>query len=260
MAQQSTVNTLRPVYDLVELGLDDYEENELVLGTIHDLKLFFENPDNCTCCRTSKQKDLRTCFEKVGFKRFFKIHFELKALEEHKLELFIKSQLMSFEIIAYLKLCGIIDYLLFTLQSHLQINGLTEHVHRNTGHASKMESRVFLDFNITSTIKQFLIQYGIIHRLPSTLRHHDDSGVFIYLLTSQSYISVYNEYKKIFYLIHDQPEKIISYSTFKRLWHEIVPNLQFQPPASNLCKICTSFKAKLLVAKKDINKYNKVQV
>ncbi|KAF0546607.1 chaperonin: PROVISIONAL [Gigaspora margarita] len=98
MSQQSAINTSRPIYDLIELELDNYEENELVLDTVHNLKLFFEDPDNCICCRTPKQKDLRTCFEKVGFKRFFERHFELKALEKHELELFIKSQLMSFEI------------------------------------------------------------------------------------------------------------------------------------------------------------------
>ncbi|CAG8823155.1 18256_t:CDS:1, partial [Racocetra fulgida] len=98
MSQQSTFNTLKPVYNLIELGLDDYEENELVLNTIHDIYIFFQNSNNCTCRRTPKQRDLRTCFEKVGFKRFFERHFELKALEEHELELFIKSQLMSFEL------------------------------------------------------------------------------------------------------------------------------------------------------------------
>ncbi|CAG8575573.1 364_t:CDS:1, partial [Cetraspora pellucida] len=65
MAQQSIVNTLRPVSNLVELELDDYKENKLVLNTIHDLKLFFKNPNNCTCCQTPKQKDPRTCFEKI---------------------------------------------------------------------------------------------------------------------------------------------------------------------------------------------------
>ncbi|KAF0546606.1 chaperonin: PROVISIONAL [Gigaspora margarita] len=39
----------------------------------------------------------------------------------------------------------------------------------------------------------------------------------------------------------------------------MVPNLRFQPPASDFCEICTSFKAKLLVAKQDIDEYNKVQ-
>ena len=30
-------------YNLSELGLDDYEENELVLKTVHDLVLFSNN-------------------------------------------------------------------------------------------------------------------------------------------------------------------------------------------------------------------------
>ncbi|CAG8731597.1 19698_t:CDS:1, partial [Racocetra fulgida] len=98
MLQQSTIDTLKPIYNLIELGLEDYKENELVLDTIHNLKLFFENSNNCTCCQTPKQRDLRTCFEKVEFKRFFERHFELKALEEQEHELFIKSQLLSFEI------------------------------------------------------------------------------------------------------------------------------------------------------------------
>ncbi|CAG8558207.1 5791_t:CDS:2 [Cetraspora pellucida] len=87
MSQQLAVNALRPVYNLVELKLDNYEENKLVLDTIHNLKAFFKNPNNCTCYQTSKQKDLRTCFEKP----------------------------------VYLKLCEINDYLLSILQNHLQL-------------------------------------------------------------------------------------------------------------------------------------------
>ncbi|CAG8703167.1 23276_t:CDS:1, partial [Racocetra persica] len=40
----------------------------------------------------------------------------------------------------------------------------------------------------------------------------------------------------------------------------MVPNLRFQSHASDLCEICTSYKAKLTVAKQDIDEYNKVQV
>ncbi|RIB17605.1 hypothetical protein C2G38_2186877 [Gigaspora rosea] len=39
----------------------------------------------------------------------------------------------------------------------------------------------------------------------------------------------------------------------------MIPNLQFQQHASDLCKVCTSFKAKLLVAKQNNDEYNKVQ-
>ncbi|GET65124.1 hypothetical protein GLOIN_2v1842132 [Rhizophagus irregularis DAOM 181602=DAOM 197198] len=53
--------TLRPFYNLVQLGLDEYEDNEL-------------------------QKDLRTCYEKVGFKHFFERYIELKSLDKKELE------------------------------------------------------------------------------------------------------------------------------------------------------------------------------
>ncbi|CAG8490746.1 1190_t:CDS:1, partial [Scutellospora calospora] len=58
MSQQLTINTLKPVYNLIELELDDYEKNDLVLDIIYDLNLFFENSTNCTCCQTIRQKDL----------------------------------------------------------------------------------------------------------------------------------------------------------------------------------------------------------
>ncbi|CAG8493820.1 13426_t:CDS:2 [Dentiscutata heterogama] len=178
MSLPSTVNDFKPVYNLVELKLENYKENELVLDTIYELKLFFQNPNNCTCYQIPKQKDLRTCFE---------------------------------------KLCRINNYLLCTLQNYLQLNGLTERVYRNTGRASKTDSRVFLDLAIIFLIKQFLVQYRTIHRFSSLLRHQDNSSIFIYLLTGQIYVSVYNEYKKNFYLTHNKSEKIILYFIFRKL-------------------------------------------
>ena len=49
-----SVDSIRPVYNLVELDLKEYEENELVLNTIHKLKLFFDQSDNYTYRHTSK--------------------------------------------------------------------------------------------------------------------------------------------------------------------------------------------------------------
>ena len=85
-----------PTYDLVALGLENYEENELVLNTVHDLTLFFNNKENCSCCFS--KKDMRKCYEKIGFKRFFKRHLEIYGLEKSELELFLKAQLMFFKI------------------------------------------------------------------------------------------------------------------------------------------------------------------
>ncbi|CAG8605759.1 16263_t:CDS:1 [Cetraspora pellucida] len=85
------------VYNLIELGLEEYEDNELVLNTIYNLMQFFNN-SNCKCHPKPKSKDLRTCYEKVGFKKFFERYLQIHALEKSELELFLKAQLMAFEI------------------------------------------------------------------------------------------------------------------------------------------------------------------
>ena len=87
----------RPVYNLVQLELNDYEDNDFILDIIHDLKQFFDW-SNCTCRVSKNDKDLRTCYEKIGFKRFFERYIELKGLQKNELELVIKAQLMTFEI------------------------------------------------------------------------------------------------------------------------------------------------------------------
>lgn len=53
-------------HELYDLGLEEYEPNELVLNTVQDLRLFFEDESNCNC---RKKKD-RICFKKIGLKNF----------------------------------------------------------------------------------------------------------------------------------------------------------------------------------------------
>ncbi|CAJ0840465.1 12741_t:CDS:2 [Entrophospora sp. SA101] len=54
-----------------------------------------------------------------------------------------------------------------------------------------------------------------------------------------------------------EEKKTIPY-TFRRLWNELMPNLKFQPPASDLCDNCVQFKSKLQLTKRNIDEYNKV--
>jgi hypothetical protein len=275
-------SNLRPTYNLIELGLEDYEENDLVLDTIHDLMMFFQKEINCHCKTTSiTKKDLRTCYEKVGFKQFFERHLQLHALEKDELELFIKAQMMSFEATsitsetrhkyrynfsyhlplcqpAYIKLCGITEYMLKTLQGDLQMNGLSERLHKNIGRTPQIESRAQVDLEVGLMVKQYLQQYANIFGLPSPMRHLDDSDAFIHLPTGKTYVSVYNEFK-IHFHAENETKKIISYQTFRRLWQELIPNLKFQSPASDLCDNCEMFKAKMAVAKSDIEDYEKIK-
>jgi hypothetical protein len=274
----STIST----YNLASLGLEEYEENELVLSTIHDLTQFFNNKENCSC-RSSK-KDTRKCFKRVGFKRFFQRHLEVRGLEKSELELFLKAQLISFEIsnekgnnessskvsyrynfnvslslcrAVYLKLNGITEYFLSAIQNHLHENGLKERVHGNTGHSPKLSSRAFINYEVSSIVKQFLIQYSNTCGLPSPMRHKIDSDVFIYLPTNKSYRSIYQEYENYFSIEYPD-NKIISYDSFIKLWHELTPHIKFQSPASDLCETCTEFKAKLALLKNDTEQYDMV--
>ena len=90
---------ITPVYNFIELGLEEYEENEMVLDVVHDLVTFFSDTANCTCRRSPNKRDIRTCFEKVGFKHFFERYMELKGLEKDMKDLCIKTQLMTFELV-----------------------------------------------------------------------------------------------------------------------------------------------------------------
>ena len=269
-------------YDLVSLGLNEYAENELVFEIIQNLMELFEKKD-CNCRQGSKnKKDKRTCYEKVGFKKFFERHIEIRSLEKSQFEIFLKAQLMSFEITnektenpsrvtykynfnnslplckpTFLKLIGKTDYYLSTLQKYLQDNGLVERTHGNTGRAPILLSRAYINLDVSSSVKNFLIQYSNIHGLPSPLRHRNDSGVFIYLPTENTYVSIYEKYIKN--VKHDQSQIIISYNIFIKLWHELASQIKFQTSASDLCETCEILKAELKIVKHDIDEYNKIK-
>src|SRR4051812_36703092 len=115
---------------------------------------------------------------------------------------------------AFLKICGINDYLLGTLQNHLYTEGLSECIHENIGRIPITDNRVFLNSEITFLLKQFLLQYSCIYSLPFPLQHRNDSNTFIYLPTDKTYTSVYKEYKDYYYTEHNELNQIISYYTF----------------------------------------------
>ena len=49
----------------------------------------------------------------------------------------------------------------------------------------------------------------------------------------------------------------MSYNSFIKIWHELVPHIKFQPSASDLCETCANFKAELAIIKDDIELNNK---
>lgn len=159
----------------------------------------------------------------------------------------------------YLKLCGISDFVFLSIQTHLQTDGLKERIHRNTGHAKRRDSKVYLDLELTSQVKEYLIQYTNINGLPSPMRHRNDTGNFIYLPCGENFTSIYNKYKVNFYIEHDENEKVISYDTFKRLWYRTVSNIKFQLSGSDLCEVCEDFRKQIQTSKNNYDEFIKIK-
>jgi hypothetical protein len=261
--------------NLVEYGLDDYEANESVLIVFHDLIKFFESPSNCNCRESSK--DIRKCFQKIGFKNFFIRHFEFKGLDDKELDLSVKTQLMIFQFnnenndmkkykyqynaslsicqSVFLKLCNITEHRLKTLRVHLQTNGLEERTHGNLRKVPILNSRALVDYETADMVKKFILQYASIHGLPSPLRLRDNSESITYLPTEKKYTSIYNEYINNVNLTFNQSVKI-SYDTFRNLWHQLTPSIKFQTAASDLCDTCEVFRQSLKNANNDDEKEN----
>src|ERR1043165_3073966 len=89
--------SLIPSYDLISLGLEMYVDHENIMEKVYEIQQFFDN-GQCSCRKSKNNKDLRTCFEKVGFKRFFIRNFEFSKLTKQQLDFTIKGQLIAFEI------------------------------------------------------------------------------------------------------------------------------------------------------------------
>ena len=84
-------------HNLFDLELMDYEEDDLVVDVVDDLKLYFQSFEY-KCNKTAKKvKDPRNRFEKIGFKNFFERYFEFKSLNKKEKDISIKIQLMTFQ-------------------------------------------------------------------------------------------------------------------------------------------------------------------
>jgi hypothetical protein len=257
------------------LGLEEYEPNELVLNAIQDLKLFFEEKSNCSC----RKKINRICFEKIGFKNFLERQFQLKGLEKYELDLCIKTQLMVFKLQdqndktnkynynyqynssipicrpVFLKLCGISKDKLLALRDHFNLDGLMHRIHGNTNKIPQNKSRVIVNLGMAQLVKNFLLQYSNLHGLPSPMKIRDELEAITYLPTYMKYTTVYEEFKNLF---NSEYESIrpVAYNTFYKLWQQLTPYIKFQTSGTDLCDTCEAFKRDIKFTDDDDEKEN----
>jgi len=117
-------------------------------------------------------------------------------------------------------------------QSHLNEVGLIPIQHGNFG---KKPGNAYSE-NERNFVRLFMINFSAVHGLPDPgrdLRTGVDK-LKIFLPSAMSYKHVHQVYLKSL----PKKEKPVEYQSFIKTWHELTPNIQFQRPRTDLCKIC----------------------
>ena len=160
----------------------------------------------------------------------------------------------------YLKLVGIKKEHMKNLKKHLFENGLTERIHGNVKKIPTLNTRVTINYDVSTDVYAFLINYSNIHGLPSPGRHmKTDTIPIIYLPTENSYSSVYEDFSKACNELYGDNYNIMSRKSFIRIWQNLTPHIKFMTPGSDLCEICEILKTKIRIVD-DIAEKNQLQL
>jgi len=148
----------------------------------------------------------------------------------------------------YLNMLGISHTYLEWVRSHLINKGLTARIHSNIGNMPQWATKMTIDENIKKKIKKFLEKYAQEHGQPDPSQKYArkiavevrTSGKIFFLPTEMSYKSVHHDF--IISVGENSNLKSLKYEAFRRLWHELTPNIKFMKPRTDLCDNCHKFK------------------
>lgn len=280
-SHENDINNIAPSF--AELEIEEYdEEDELIRQNVQELWEFWQKKA-CTC-RKSKKKN-KSCFEKIGFRQFFKRQEECRNMSHNVLDTWIKGQLASFAyhelqenevqsrikyqyrynnklvtcLPTYLTLVGISSSRLDRIKAHMKSYGMEEIIHGNTGRSSIRPNRAIIDDQIKQEISKYLNNYADLYGFPSPGRSlRNNSTPVVSLPRDKTYTSVYEEYVINVQSNKDEDYRILAYRSFYRIWKEVAPHIRFMTQASDLCDKCEQLRAKIRVTN-DIENKQKLQ-
>ena len=98
-----------------------------------------------------------------------------------------------------------------------------------------------IDHNVATAVKNFLENYAEIHGLPSPGRSVNRvTQSVIFLPAETTYKSVY--YNFLTGLEKDSNLKSLKYDAFRKLWHQLTPEIQIISSRTDLCDTCQHFR------------------
>src|SRR5213082_4007016 len=90
------------------------------------------------------------------------------------------------------------------------------------------------------TIKNFILNYAETHGSPKSERTKRATNTTIFLPTEMAYKSVHHDF--ITSLEENNNLKSLKYEAFRRLWHQLTPQIKFLNPRADLCDTCHQFR------------------
>jgi len=152
----------------------------------------------------------------------------------------------------YLNMLGISHKYLWNVKSHLLDKSVKPRTHGNTGRTPWRKTKMVVDQEVREIVKNFILNYAETHGLPDPGKSKRGNQAITFLPTETSYKSVHREF--LGSLKENDNLKQLKYDIFRRLWHQLTPNIQFMNIRTDLCDKCQQFRNELHSCKSEKEK------
>ncbi|XP_033764064.1 uncharacterized protein LOC117345170 [Pecten maximus] len=129
------------------------------------------------------------------------------------------------------------DKLLKNIRKHLYKEGAVPRVHGNTNRTPKHAVNYNDAQQVVKFITRFADQFGLPQ--PAAPRGRDDIPP-VYLPGKESYKTVHQQYAEAYGSKDDN--RVLSETTFRRIWHRVVHHVKFMTPRTDVCHKCEQFR------------------
>ncbi|XP_069140941.1 uncharacterized protein [Argopecten irradians] len=148
----------------------------------------------------------------------------------------------------FLYINNINGHYLKNIRTHFIKHGAVPRIHGNTG--KKPKNAVTYDH--VQQVVQFISRYADEIGLPQPAAPRGrDSFPPIYLPGSDTYISVHKKYTQV---CLETGNRCLSETTFRRIWHQCLPHIQFMSCKTDVCHKCESFRNRIQKATTETDK------
>ena len=98
-----------------------------------------------------------------------------------------------------------------------------------------------MENQVAEVVKNFLENYAKVYGLPSSGRSINRiTQSIVFLPAEMSYKSIHRDF--LASLEEDNKLKSLKYDVFKKLWYQLIPEIQIMSPMTDLCDTCQHFR------------------